>query len=181
MKRAADAVARQIADQRIAALLRETLDTLANSVEPAARPHGANAFPHGAFPVAAEARNMRLDRGHGKARPRITEETVPLRRHIYIDEIAGADDPVARNPMRDFFIHADAGGPRKIIGKFRRGTGTLLLKERAAQRIKLARGHAGLYRSAHLRKRLRHDAAYRLEAFKFFFGGDNHGTSVTRE
>src|SRR5690606_24250924 len=97
MERAADAMARQIADQRIAALLRETLDALANGVEPAPGPHGADALPHGALPGAAEARDMRLHRRHGKARPRIAEETILLRRHIYVDEIAGANDPLARN------------------------------------------------------------------------------------
>ena len=174
MQRPANAVAGQIADQRIAALGGKAPDGIADPGEGLAAAHLRNAHLHRTFAVATQPVLRGAHRTKAEGRPGIGEIAVFRGGNVDVHQIAGHQHAVARNPMRDFLIHADAGGTRKVIGGLRRRDRALLREQIAANRIQLARGHAGFHRFRHALQGVGDDAADLLQAGQLILFGDGH-------
>ncbi|MNS49714.1 hypothetical protein D3C86_1273150 [compost metagenome] len=179
MQRAADAVARQIGDQRIAVLFRESADGIADIGKRPAGLHLLKTRPHGAFAIAAEALDFLLHRRHGKRRTGIAEETVLHGRDIDIDEVTRLDDTRSRNAVGHFLVNADAGCPGELVAELRRRLRAIILQHLAADSIQLGRGDAGFQRVRHGLHGNGAKATDILEQNQFFFGGNDH-VSVRR-
>src|SRR5690606_11364995 len=120
VQRAADAVTAEVLDDAEAVLLRRALDGCADAVQRRAGARDAHGrferLPGRVAQAILERRGGRYDAGSAGVR----EIAVELRGYVDVDDVAGANDAVARYAVRGFLVDADAGGAREIIGELRR-------------------------------------------------------------
>src|SRR5690606_37764123 len=101
----ADAVAREVADQRIALLAGECPYGLADVADRRAAAYRPDAGPHRPLAVPAQSLELRRGLAHQVGRAGVGEDAVLHRRDIDIDEIALRQHALARDAVGDLLVH----------------------------------------------------------------------------